>query len=105
MAHAARVGAELGADIIKTTYTGDIATFQNVVRSCPVPLVIAGGPKVETVREILQMVHDSIKAGGAGVSIGRNVFQHPNPTRMVQALSALVHKGASINESLKILAN
>ncbi|MFB0501749.1 MAG: fructose-bisphosphate aldolase, partial [Candidatus Bathyarchaeia archaeon] len=103
VAHAARLGAELGADVVKTNYTGDVETFKEVVRGCYVPVIIAGGPKVETVQEVLQMVHDSIKAGGAGLSIGRNVFQHENPTKMVKALSAIVHHGASVDESLKIL--
>jgi fructose-bisphosphate aldolase/2-amino-3,7-dideoxy-D-threo-hept-6-ulosonate synthase len=103
VAHAARLGAELGADIIKTNYTGDAETFKEVVRSCYVPVIVAGGPKVDTVREVFQMVHDSIKAGGAGLSIGRNVFQHENPTKMVKALSAIVHRGASVDEALKIL--
>jgi len=103
VAHAARLGAELGADIVKTNYTGDVETFKEVVRGCCVPVIIAGGPKVETTREVLQMVYDSIKAGGAGISIGRNVFQHENPTKMVKALSAIVHKGASVDQSLKIL--
>jgi fructose-bisphosphate aldolase/2-amino-3,7-dideoxy-D-threo-hept-6-ulosonate synthase len=105
VAHAARLGAELGADVIKTNYTGDVETFKEVVRGCYVPVIIAGGPKVETVREVLQMVHESIKAGGAGISIGRNVFQHENPTKMVKALSAIVHNGASVDESLKILVS
>jgi fructose-bisphosphate aldolase/2-amino-3,7-dideoxy-D-threo-hept-6-ulosonate synthase len=103
VAHAARLGAELGADIIKTNYTGDVESFKKVVQSCPVPVIIAGGPKAETTLEVLQMVHDSVKAGGAGVSIGRNVFQHENPTKMVKALSAIVHNGASVDQSLKIL--
>lgn len=103
VAHAARVGAELGADIVKTNYTGDVETFKEVVRSCHVPVIIAGGPKVETVQEVLQMVHDSLKAGGSGVSIGRNVFQHENPTKMIKAISEIVHKGASVEEALKIL--
>ena len=103
VAHAARLGAELGADIVKTNYTGSVDTFKEVVRGCYVPVIIAGGPKVETVREVLQMVHDSIKVGGAGLSIGRNVFQHENPTLMVRALSAIVHDDTSVGESLKIL--
>jgi fructose-bisphosphate aldolase/2-amino-3,7-dideoxy-D-threo-hept-6-ulosonate synthase len=105
VAHAARLGAELGADIVKTNYTGDVESFKEVVRGCCVPVIIAGGPKVETVREVLQMVHDSIKAGGAGISIGRNVFQHENPTKMVKALSAIVHNGASVDKSLKSLVS
>lgn len=102
VAHAARLGAELGADMVKTNYTGNVDTFKEVVRGCYVPVIIAGGPKVETVQEVLQMVHDSIKVGGAGLSIGRNVFQNENPTLMVRALSAIVHEGASVEESLKI---
>jgi len=103
VAHAARLGAELGADIIKTNYTGDVESFKDVVSSCPVPVIIAGGPKMETSRDVLQMVKDSITAGGAGFSIGRNVFQHEDPTKIVKALSAIVHKEASVNEALKIL--
>lgn len=103
VAHAARLGAELGADIVKTNYTGDTETFKEVVRSCYVPVIIAGGPKVETAQEVLQMVHGSMKAGGAGFSIGRNVFQHENPIKMVKALSAIVHRGASVEEASKTL--
>jgi fructose-bisphosphate aldolase/2-amino-3,7-dideoxy-D-threo-hept-6-ulosonate synthase len=103
VAHAARIGAELGADIIKTNYTGDIETFKTVVESCPAPVVIAGGPKCKTTQEILQTAHDSVKAGAAGLSIGRNIFQHENPTLMVKALSAIVHGGSSVEQAMKIL--
>jgi fructose-bisphosphate aldolase/2-amino-3,7-dideoxy-D-threo-hept-6-ulosonate synthase len=105
VAHVARLGAELGADVVKTNYTGSTESFKEVVAGCHVPVIIAGGTKVETVRDILMMVHGSLKAGGAGLSIGRNVFQHENPTKMIQALSALVHQGASIDEALKILGD
>jgi fructose-bisphosphate aldolase/2-amino-3,7-dideoxy-D-threo-hept-6-ulosonate synthase len=103
VAHAARLGAELGADIIKTNYTGDIESFKVVVESCPVPVIIAGGPTCKTEQEILQTTYESIKAGGAGLSIGRNIFQHENPTLIVKALSAIVHKGVSVEQALKIL--
>jgi fructose-bisphosphate aldolase/2-amino-3,7-dideoxy-D-threo-hept-6-ulosonate synthase len=103
VAHAARVGAELGADIIKTNYTGSIETFKNVVEGCYVPVIIAGGPKVESAIDVLKMAYDSLQAGGSGLSIGRNVFQHENPTLMVKALSAIVHEGATVEEALKIL--
>jgi predicted phospho-2-dehydro-3-deoxyheptonate aldolase len=103
VAHAARIGAELGADIIKTNYTGDIETFKTVVESCPVPVVIAGGPKCKSNQEVLQTTFDSIKAGAAGLSIGRNVFQCENPTQIVKALSAIVHENASVEQALKIL--
>jgi len=103
VAHAARLGAELGADIIKTNYTGNIETFKTVVEGCPVPVVIAGGPKCKTTEEFLQTAYDSVKAGSAGFSIGRNVFQHGNPTLMVKALAAIVHDGATVEEALGIL--
>jgi fructose-bisphosphate aldolase/2-amino-3,7-dideoxy-D-threo-hept-6-ulosonate synthase len=103
VAHAARIGAELGADIIKANYTGNIETFKAVVESCPVPVVIAGGPKCKTPQEILQTAYDSVQAGAAGLSIGRNVFQHENPTLIVKALESIVHKGASVGQARKLL--
>ncbi|KXA93012.1 fructose-bisphosphate aldolase [candidate division MSBL1 archaeon SCGC-AAA259E22] len=99
VAHAARVGAELGADIVKTNFTEKISSFRKVTKGCPVPVVIAGGPKADSDREILEMVSNSIRAGGAGVSIGRNVFQHKNPTGMVRAISKIVHQEASPEEA------
>ena len=68
--HAARVGSELGVDIVKTNYTGDPDSFKEVVEGALVPVVIAGGPKVDTDEELLQMVKDSIEVGGAGVAFG-----------------------------------
>ena len=103
VAHAARLGAELGADVIKTNYTGNIDTFKVVVECCPVPVVIAGGPKTKSAKDTLQMTVDAVDAGAAGLSIGRNVFQHEEPSAMVKALSAIVHRGASIDAALKIL--
>ncbi|MEM3463881.1 MAG: 2-amino-3,7-dideoxy-D-threo-hept-6-ulosonate synthase [Candidatus Bathyarchaeia archaeon] len=103
VAHAARLGAELGADVIKTNYTGDPDSFRKVVESCPVPVVIAGGPKVDTTKGFLEMVYDAVKAGCAGVSIGRNVFQHRNPTLMTRALVGIVHEGMDVDSALKLL--
>jgi predicted phospho-2-dehydro-3-deoxyheptonate aldolase len=103
VAHAARLGAEMGADIVKTNYTGSHDSFRTVVDSCPVPVIIAGGPKVETIKNVFEMVKSSITAGGAGLSIGRNVFQYDNPSKLVEALSALVHDNISVNDALKIL--
>ncbi|MFH1328831.1 MAG: 2-amino-3,7-dideoxy-D-threo-hept-6-ulosonate synthase [Candidatus Bathyarchaeota archaeon] len=101
--HAARLGAELGADVIKTSYTGSPESFKEVVQSCPVPVIVAGGPKTKTDNELLEMVYQSVQVGGAGISIGRNVFQHANPQNMVKALSAIVHKKATVEEALKVL--
>ncbi len=101
--HAARVGSEMGADIIKVAYPGTKEAFQEVVEGCHVPVVIAGGEKMDSDREILSMVKDSIDAGGAGISIGRNVFQHKNPAKMVEAMGTIVHGGGSVDRALQVL--
>jgi predicted phospho-2-dehydro-3-deoxyheptonate aldolase len=101
--HAARLGAELGADIVKVNYTGSPESFREVVGGCPVPVVIAGGEKVETDEELLQMIAGSLEAGGRGASIGRNAFQHADPEGMVRAITMVVHEGASVRDSKRFL--
>lgn len=101
--HAARVGDEMGADIVKVSYPGSPEAFQEVVDGCGIPVVIAGGEKMDSDQDILEMVKGSIDAGGAGLSIGRNVFQHRNPALMVKAMSAIVHDGADVGDALNIL--
>lgn len=100
--HAARVGAELGADIIKTSYTGDPDSFSRVVDGCPVPLVVAGGPKVSSEIDLLRMVRDAIDAGASGVAIGRNIFQHENPSIITRRICAVVHRGYTPEEAMEI---
>ena len=101
VAHAARIGAELGADIVKTVYTGDVNSFRHVVKSCPVPVVVAGGAQAESDKEVFELAEESMKAGAAGLSFGRNVFQHSNPTAMAEALSGIVHDGSTAVEASK----
>ena len=103
VSHAARLGYELGADIVKTNFTGDLESFREVVRSVRVPLVVAGGPKAKGESDALHLVSDSIRAGAAGVSIGRNVFQNRNPALMTRALVQIVHEGTSPSQALSIL--
>ncbi len=103
VAHAARVGAELGADIIKTVYTGDVKSFSKVVKGCPVPIVIAGGPKMSTDRDVFKLASDAMSAGAIGVSIGRNIFQHKNPAAMTRALARIVHEGVSVEQAIREL--
>lgn len=100
---AARAGAELGADIVKCNYTGDPDSFAKVVEGCPAPVIIAGGEKMETDRDVLEMVYWSVQAGGKGVSIGRNIFQHNNPFQIVKAMAAIVFGNSKVDEALKIL--
>jgi len=99
----ARIGAELGADIVKTNYTGSVESFREVIEGCPVPVVIAGGPKVKSEGEFLEMVEKAMEAGAKGVSIGRNVFQAKDPEKMVRALAKIVHEGKPAKEALEEL--
>lgn len=98
---AVRAGVELGADIVKTNYTGDIDSFKEIVNGVShIPIIIAGGPKMDTIPELFQMVYDSLQAGGAGVAFGRNIFQSEDPTKMVSAISKLVHENYTVDEIL-----
>ena len=104
VAHCARVGNELGADIVKVPYTGDVDSFAKVVAGCCVPVVIAGGPKMDNDRDLIQMAHDSVQAGGSGLSIGRNIFQHRQPARIVQALHGIVQLNWDVDQAMELLA-
>ena len=101
--HVSRVGAELGADLVKCPYTGDPESFEEVVNGCPVPVVIAGGSKLSD-EETINMIEGAMKAGAGGLSMGRNVFQHENPELFVQVACAMVHKSLSVKEALQMLA-
>ncbi|MFX1407498.1 MAG: 2-amino-3,7-dideoxy-D-threo-hept-6-ulosonate synthase [Promethearchaeota archaeon] len=96
----ARVAAELGADIVKTNWTGDPDSFKEVVDGCMAPVIIAGGEKAG-VRNILEITKESIDVGGAGVAYGRNVFQAEDPTKLVRALYFIVHQNYDVNEAIK----
>ena len=103
VAHVARIGAEAGADIVKTVYTGDPETFKEVVRKCPAPVVLAGGSKAESDEALLRMTEDVMKAGAMGVTYGRNVFQHSNPLLITRALKRVVIDKASVEEAMEVL--
>ncbi|RLE61860.1 MAG: fructose-bisphosphate aldolase [Thermoprotei archaeon] len=105
VAYGSRIAAELGADIVKTFYTGSIDSFKLVIERVPVPIVVLGGPKKESLEEFLKMIYESVRAGGRGVAIGRNVFQNPNPVGVANALAAIVHKEASVEEALELIKN
>ena len=103
VAHVARVGAEAGADIVKTVYTGSPETFKEVVRKCPVPVVLAGGAKAGTDKAILQLAKDVMSVGAMGVTFGRNVFQHKDPTLIVRALKKVVIDGGTVEEGMEVV--
>ncbi|MCK5282413.1 MAG: 3-hydroxy-5-phosphonooxypentane-2,4-dione thiolase [Nanoarchaeota archaeon] len=95
---ASRIAAEMGAHIVKTYYCED---FKEVVKACPVPIVIAGGKKIDE-KDALQMAYDAIQDGAVGVDMGRNIFQSDNPVGMIKAVRAIVHEGASVEDAYKI---
>ncbi len=103
VAHCARVACELGADVIKVPYCGDIDGFAEAAGACCVPVVIAGGEKMDSTREFLQMVHDSLLAGGAGLSAGRNIFQHKNPRLLCRALAEVVHNHLPVDDAVAMM--
>jgi putative autoinducer-2 (AI-2) aldolase len=87
-----RIAAELGAHIVKTYYCND---FDTVVRSCPVPLVIAGGKKLDE-KDALKLAHDAISSGASGVDMGRNIWQSKTPVSMIKAVRSIVHEGLDV---------
>jgi len=101
----ARVAAELGVDMVKTNYTGSIESFREVTGGCGAPVIMAGGPKKGTLKDLLQDIKDSLEAGGAGVAIGRNIFQAKDPTKVVKAIYRIVHENWEVSEALKELEN
>lgn len=98
LAHAVRIGVELGADIVKTQFSGTIDSFRRVVEAAaPIPVVVAGGPPI-TAEAMLQRASDVLTAGAAGVSFARNVFARRKPGAAVRALKAVVHGQLSVRE-------
>lgn len=101
IAHSARIGAEAGADIVKTIYTGNVDSFREVVKSCPVPIVIAGGPKSKVNNDVLAMCHGAMQAGAIGVTFGRNIFENPNPVKIINALYEIIVENKKYEEVLE----
>ncbi|MFB6118364.1 2-amino-3,7-dideoxy-D-threo-hept-6-ulosonate synthase [Halosegnis sp.] len=99
LGHAVRFAEELGADVVKTGYSGDADSFEHVVESTRLPVVIAGGAK-GTDRETVEAVRGVMDAGGAGVSMGRSIFQHDDPEAITTAVSAVVHDDADVDKAL-----
>lgn len=94
-----RIAAELGARIVKTYYCEN---FSSVVKSCPVPLVIAGGPKLKNEHDVLRMVYQAVNDGAKGVDMGRNVWQSKWPVAVISAIRSIVHDNASPRKAIAI---
>jgi putative autoinducer-2 (AI-2) aldolase len=97
LALACRIAAELGARVVKTYYCEE--GFEKVVRGCPVPVVMAGGPRVNTELEVFQFVYSGMQKGAIGVNLGRNIWQNDCPVAMIKAIRAIVHQDATPKEA------
>jgi 3-hydroxy-5-phosphonooxypentane-2,4-dione thiolase len=97
---ACRVSAELGAHLVKTYYCEH---FEKVVEGCPVPLVVAGGPKLDTDQSVLELCAGAIEQGAIGVDMGRNIWQSDHPVAMIKAIRAIVHGKATVREAMQVL--
>jgi len=95
---ACRIAAELGAHMVKTYYCEG---FEEIVHNTPVPIVVAGGKKIEE-RQAIKLAHDAVTAGARGVDMGRNIFQSDCPVGMIRAVRAVVHEGATVDEGYGI---
>jgi fructose-bisphosphate aldolase/2-amino-3,7-dideoxy-D-threo-hept-6-ulosonate synthase len=100
---ACRVGAEMGADLIKTCYSGEIDTFKEVVNGCPVTILVLGGPATDTIEGTLRMARDAMEAGAKGIVMGRNIWQRENPGAITRSLAKIIHENASVEEALREL--
>jgi len=98
---AVRCGLECGADIIKVGYTGDVASFRNIVQASPVPIIAAGGPKAPTLATALQAMADAVSAGGRGATLGRNVWGTAQPAAALRAFKAVIHEGLTPEQALQ----
>jgi len=99
LALSCRIAAELGAQIVKTYYCDD---FEKVVKSCPVPVVIAGGPKANSELDVFEMAYNALACGAKGVDMGRNIWQSKSSVAMISAIQAIVHQGYTVKKALAL---
>ncbi|NLF51488.1 MAG: 3-hydroxy-5-phosphonooxypentane-2,4-dione thiolase [Leptolinea sp.] len=97
---ASRIAAEYGADIVKTYFCDG---FEEVVKKCPVPVVVAGGAKMDTYQDVLDLTYHAIQAGAIGVDMGRNIWQSEYPAAILQGVKAIIHKNADLKEALELV--
>ena len=97
LALSCRIAAELGARVVKTYWCAE--DFDKITTGCPVPVVMAGGPQVDTEREVFEFVHDGLRNGAIGVNLGRNIWQNDHPVAMIKALRHIIHENGSVDEA------
>ncbi|MDY0379823.1 MAG: hypothetical protein RBQ74_04875 [Defluviitoga tunisiensis] len=99
--HAARIALELGADVLKIPYTGNILEFKELLNNLQVPVFVLGGAKMDSIEDILKIAKESIEAGAKGIVFGRNVWQNSKMESLINALKEIVHENASVDEVIK----
>jgi len=99
LALSCRIAAELGARVVKTYWCQG---FEKVVQGCPVPVIMAGGPKVDTELEVFEFVYDGMQRGAIGVNLGRNIWQNDYPVAMIRAMRAIIHENATPREAQEL---
>ncbi len=99
LALSCRICAELGARVVKTYWCEN---FEKVVNGCPVPVVIAGGPRCKTEAEVFDFIYDGMQKGAIGINLGRNVWQNSHPVAMAKALNAIIHRDATAKEAYEL---
>jgi len=99
------IGVIVGADIVKTAYTGSAESFREVSKGCPIPVIIAGGLPRASDKETLDMIEGAMRGGASGGAIGRNITTHKNPMKMTKAVSKIIHEGVSVEDALRVLAS
>ncbi|MCS7061407.1 MAG: deoxyribose-phosphate aldolase [Anaerolineae bacterium] len=103
IAAGARIGAECGADFIKTFYTGSPDSFRIVLDNATLPVVVLGGERAVDAREALTQIYQAMQAGASGVAVGRNIWGHESPAKMTAAIASIVHGNANVDEALRLL--
>ncbi|MCC6314149.1 MAG: hypothetical protein IT337_09035 [Thermomicrobiales bacterium] len=101
---AARQAAEIGADLLKIQYTGDEASFRQVLAPLFRPTIVLGGPSRGNIRGVLEDVHGAMQAGAVGIAIGRNIWADPQPGKVIAAMGAIIHGNATVDEAMRELA-
>jgi DhnA family fructose-bisphosphate aldolase class Ia len=103
IAAAARIGAECGADFIKTFYTGSPDSFKVVLDNATLPVIVLGGERSNNDRDVLAQIYDAMRAGASGVAVGRNIWGYESPAKMTAAIAAIVHGNASVDQAMRLL--
>lgn len=98
-----RMASEIGADLIKADYPSSRKEFEKLIEVASAPILVRGGPKMDSDKEMLQMVKDAIECGAAGLVFGRNVWQHKAPAKVLKALSAIVHDGKTVAKAMALV--